>query len=322
MVDFVKPVASRRVSVTGYIFEIAAAVLWAISGTSAKFLFHRDVTPWQLVQLRITLAAVTLFLWLIFKNPKLLRIDKRDWMYFIILGAGATAGVQFTYLYAISKINGAAAILLEYLSPSLIVLYSLFIVREKPAKITIIALIGATAGCYLVVGAYNFDIFAMNLAGILGGLGAAVTFSWYSIQGEYGMRKYNPWTVLFYAFGIGAVAINIAVFSPDAFMRSYAPVEWVWIVYISVIGTILPFGFYYEGINRIRSSRASITATLEPIIAGVVSYIFLGEVMEIPQIAGGVLVIFSVVILQLRQQVDENAPFLIRKKSKWTPGNG
>jgi len=102
----------------------------------------------------------------------------------------------------------------------------------------------------------------------------------------------------------------------EAFARAYAPIVWVWILYIGVIGTILPFGFYYEGINLIRSTRASITATLEPITAGLIAYIFLNEIMEPLQLLGGVLVIAAVILLQLKQEHDDRAPAFIRAQTK------
>ena len=62
------------------------------------------------------------------------------------------------------------------------------------------------------------------------------------------------------------------------------------------MGTAIPFGLYFVGINYIRSTRASITATLEPISAGFIAYLFLGEILEPLQILGGVLVIAAIVL--------------------------
>jgi len=60
-----------------------------------------------------------------------------------------------------------------------------------------------------------------------------------------------------------------------SFMRDYSAPEWGFIFYIGFMGTLVPFGLYLEGINLIRSTHASITATLEPITAGIISYLFL-----------------------------------------------
>jgi drug/metabolite transporter (DMT)-like permease len=247
--------------------------------------------------------------------PSLLKISRSDIFYFVLFGTVGMAGVQFTYLFAISKIKVAAAILLQYLAPSFIALHSVVFMREKLSRVTLTALIGATFGCYLVVGAYNLEILSMNIVGIISGLLSAVTFAWYAIHGEYGMRRYNPWTVLFYALFVGAIVWNILHPPLEAFMHAYSRVQWIWILYIGVMGTLIPFGLFLEGINLIRSTRASITATLEPITAGIISYIFLNETLEITQITGGVIVIASIILLQLNQEQDDKAPSVIRAQS-------
>ena len=70
---------------------------------------------------------------------------------------------------------------------------------------------------------------------------------------------------------------------------------------------------FFAGINRIRSTRASITATLEPIFAGFLAFILLGERLMLLQVIGGSMVILAIVLLQLQHEHDELAPTLIRK---------
>lgn len=298
----------------GYLYVALAAVLWAISGSAAKFLFAGGVTPFELVQLRLTIAAGLLLPWLLVKQPGRLKIAPNDIVYFILLGGGAMAAVQFTYLYAISKIYVAAAILLQYLAPGLIAIYTAVISRDRLSSTTVMALAGAFAGCYLVVGAYSFDLLALNCAGVVSGILSAFSFAWYSLQGEYGMRRYSPLTVLFFALLFGAFSWNILYPPLSAFMRPYSLRQWGWIFYIGLLGTLLPFGYYFKGINLIRSTRASITATLEPISAGIFSYVFLGEIMTPVQLTGGLMVIAAVILLQIRHEIDEKTPDIIRSR--------
>lgn len=293
---------SAKVSRRGYLYVMLAAVFWAVSGSSAKFLFNQGVTAYELVQLRVTIASVLVFIWLVVFKRRLLRIQKKDMLYFLVLGGLCLASVQFTYLFTISKINVAAAILLQYLSPSLIALYSVVFARERLSVPVVAALIGATSGCYLVVGAYNLNMLSLNLAGIIGGLLSAATFAWYSIQSEYGMRRYAPWTVLFFSLFFAALSWNIITPPLSAFFKPYSHVEWGWIAYIAIFGTTIPFGLYLKGISLIRATRASITATLEPITAGILSYLFLGERMETLQLLGGPLIISSIILLQLKDK--------------------
>lgn len=306
----------------GYLYVATAALMWAASGSSAKYLFEHGITPFQLVQLRLTIGVVLLVLWLGVRRNALLRIAPRHIFYFAVLGTTGMAMVQFTYLITISKIKVAAAILLQYLAPVIITVYSAFIARETLTRATVIAVVSATLGCYLVVGGYNMDLLALNREGVLWGVSAAVAFAWYSIYGEKGMHRYHPWTVLFYAILFATFFWNMAHFfwkaapAPlEAFNKNYSLTEWGFIFYISIFGTIVPFGLYFDGINLIRSTRASITATLEPISAGIISYIFLNEVLEPLQILGAMLVIAAVILLQLRREYDHKTPALIRKRS-------
>lgn len=308
------PANANRDPRWGYVYIVLAAVLWGVSGSAAKFLFHSGIGPFELTQLRLTLAAVVLFAWLLLRNPSRLRIARRDIGYFALFGALGIAGCQSTYLLAISRIQVAAAILLQYLAPIFIALHAVVFARDRLSPVTLTAMIGALSGCYLVVGAYTIELLQMNRVGIAAGVLSAVTFAWYSIQGEYGMRRYDPWTVLFYALFFAMLTLNIVHPPLRAFLHDYTALQWGWILYIGIAGTLAPFGLYLYGVNFIRSTRASITATLEPIVAAVVSYAFLNEVLTPLQIFGGALVIGAVILLQLKQERDEKAPNVMRAR--------
>jgi len=319
--------ALPRIPRRGYLYVAAAALMWAVSGSSAKYLFAHGVTPFHLVQLRLTIGIALLFLWLLVHRPALLRIARRDILYFFLLGTTGMAMVQFTYLLTISKIKVAVAILLQYLAPVLIALYSLLFARDTLTRATMLAVACATIGCYLVVGAYNFDLLSMNREGVLCGLLCAFAFAWYSLYGEKGMHSYHPWTVLFYAILFAAIFWNSAHLfwkaAPrpfEAFSITYSASAWGLILYISILGTIVPFGLYFDAINLIRSTRASITATLEPISAGIISYFFLGEALEPLQILGVALVLGAVILLQLRHEYDYGTPALIRHRQHLSDG--
>jgi drug/metabolite transporter (DMT)-like permease len=283
----------------GYLYVSLAAVLFAISGTAAKFLFNDGITAFQLIQLRTTLAFSGLLIWLCLRYPALLKISLKSLPYFIGLGVFGIGSAQFFYLLAISKINVAAAILLHYTGPVFVAVYVVFVQRQKLRFNITLAIIGTLIGCFLVVGAYNLQLLALNRVGIIAGMLAAVAFAVYSILSEYGMRQYTPWTVLLYGMLFAALMWNILHPPLEAFLHRYSLVQWGWIVFIGVCGTIFPFGLYFEGVKRIQPTPASITATLEPISAGVIAALFLGEVMAPLQIIGGLLVIVSIIILQL-----------------------
>ena len=218
----------------GYLYVSLAAVLFAISGTSAKYLFNDGITAFQLIQMRTTLAFSGLLIWLCFKNRALLKISIRDLPYFIGLGVFGIGSAQFFYLVAISKINVAAAILLHYTGPVFVALYVVFVQRQKLRFNIALAIRGTLIGCFLVVGAYNLQIFALNRVGIIAGMLAAVSFAVYSILSEYGMRQYTPWTVLLYGMLFAALMWNILHPPLEAFLHRYSPIQWGWILFIGI----------------------------------------------------------------------------------------
>jgi len=300
----------------GYIYVMIAAVMWASSGTAGKALFESGITPFDLVQIRVTFSSIVLAVVFTIFSRSLMQIRIRDVAYFFLLGGVVMALVQFTYFYTISKIQVLAAILLQYLSPIFVALFSMLFWGEKPDVSKLSSLLLAVLGAYLVVGGYNLEILKMNRVGILVGLASALLYSAYALLGERAMHRYAPWTVVFYSFVFGAVSLNL-FHSPFQYLwADYSLNQWFWISYIVLMGTILPFGLYFVGINYVRSTRAMITATLEPIAAGIMAYVFLGETLEAFQLLGTALVITAIVLLQLNREHDERAPDSVRAGSE------
>ena len=200
---------SMNSSIRGYGSVLAAAVMWASSGTASKALFLSGITPFQLVQLRVTLAAAGLGLILAVFAPRHLKIRRADIISFWILGGVLLAAVQFTYLFTISKMPVATAILIQYTAPAMVALYSICFWGERPTMPKVVALVLSLLGCYLVVGGYTMSLLRMNLLGAATGIASAVFFAEYSLFGERRMHRYGPWTVSFYAFLFAAVTWNV-----------------------------------------------------------------------------------------------------------------
>ncbi len=310
-------IISARVStIKGYVYVIMAAVMWASSGTAGKALFQGGVSPFEVTQIRVTFGSALLALVLAVLARDAFRIRRRDVGYFFILGSVAMALVQGSYFYTISKIQVAAAILLQYLAPIFVAVFSMCFWKERLTFIKLIALFSALSGCYLVVGGYNLQLLQMNRLGIAGGLISAITFAGYTLLGERAMHRYQPWTILFYALAFAALTWHI-IYPPFHYLTvRFSVVQWMGLLYITVVGTVLPFGLFFMGVNYIRATRASITATLEPISAGFIAFFALGEKMAFLQMIGGTLVIAAVILLQFQQEQDEMAPAMIRTKRK------
>ena len=69
------------------------------------------------------------------------------------------------------------------------------------------------------------------------------------------------------------------------------------IAFVGLGGTLIAFLLFVWGVQRVRAERASIAATLEPVLAGLVAWLWLGESLSPSQIFGGALVLGAVIAL-------------------------
>jgi drug/metabolite transporter (DMT)-like permease len=303
----------------GYFCVMAAAIMWASSGTVGKALFMGGMSPIVLVQTRVTLASLILIMTLALWRPSLLKINARDLGYFLLFGGVFMALMQLSYFLAISHIQVAAAILVQYLAPVLVALYSMLFWHERVSFLKVLALVLSLVGCYLVVGGYNLSLLHMNRLGIAWALLSAVSFASSTLLGEKGMHRYNPWTVLFYGLLFSALTLNVVHSPLSALSQSYTKGQWTAVLYIVIVGTLLPFGLYLIGVNYIRSTRTIITATLEPIAAAFMAFFALHESLSPFQIAGGLSVIAAIVMLQWEIEHDPRSPEAIRTQKSNSP---
>jgi drug/metabolite transporter (DMT)-like permease len=305
----------RESEIRGYLYILIGTTLWGVSSVVAKSLFNIGLPPAELVLIRLTLSTLTLLIILLLFDRRRLIISLRDGPYFLVLGFVGVAGVQFTYYYTISKIYVGPAVLIQYLSPVWISFYAFLFQKEPLSKGKIVSLLLAIMGCYLTVGGYRTDLLRLNRIGIASGLVSSFFFAFYALYGEKGLKKYDPWTLILYGFGFGAVFYWILISPMKIITGGYSLKVWMAFLYIAIFSTLIPFGLYFKGIERIRATRASITATWEPVVAGFTAYFVLGEVLYPLQVFGGIGVIVAVILLQIgREKAAPFTPLEIRKK--------
>ncbi|MDF1551406.1 MAG: DMT family transporter [Deferrisomatales bacterium] len=312
----------RDPSLRGYAAVLAAAILWGGSGVAGKLLFGTGITPIQLVQLRLLIAVAALAGFFILRAPYRFCLQRwRDVAPLAVLGL-VLAVTQVSYFVAINHIHVAAAILLQYMAPVLIAGFAFVAWGERVTWPKVAALLFALGGCYLVVGGNDLDLLRQNGAGIVAGFVSAIGFAAYSLLSERGMHRHDPWTVLFYALAAAAVALHLGYppFLPS--LRSLTLFQACLLLYVGVFGTAVPFGLYLVGVNHLRSTRASITGTVEPITAGVLAFLLLGEGFAGLQLVGACAVLLGVALLQLSREHDPRSPAHVRGAFAETPPAG
>lgn len=282
----------------GYPRIIAAAVLWGSIGVAGRVAFRAGVTPLEAAFLRALIAFLAVGSVVLATDPSLLRIRRRDLGLFAAFGAVSIAAFFFVYLYAISRTTVATAAILLYTAPVFVIILSALLFREPFTRAKGIAVLLAFAGCVLVVRGYDPAALRVNLPGVLAGLASGLTYAMYSIFGKTALRRYSPITTLTYALGFGTVILGAAALPLGAVRLAHPSAAWASIVYLALITTLLAQWLYLAGLRHVEAGRASLVATLEPVIAAILGFALLGEGLERWQILGGALVLSAVLTVR------------------------
>lgn len=277
-----------------------ATVFWGTTATLARSVFRDSgVPPLAVVELRLVIAASLLLAWLASRHRAALRVSRADFGYLLVLGLFGVAAVQGTYYYSIARLGVGPAILLQYVAPSLIVLWDLARGR-RPAHALLVAVLLALAGTALIVqGMDRVRIGATPLDWAVG-FSSAIIFAFYVVYSKRGLARYAPETVLFYTFALAAV-FWACVTPPLTILRAGYPAGlWFKFLLLGVFSTLVPFRCFYAGLRRLPPTEAGVLSTSEPVVAIVASAAFLGEMLRPLQLVGAALVIGAAVLASRR----------------------
>lgn len=284
----------------GYGLVLLAAALWATLGLFYKGLAASGLPLLTIVFFRAGVAALILFLILLWRDRDSLRLSGRDVLFFLAFGLVGVAAFYGVYIHAIDRAGMGVAAVLMYTAPIWVSLYSLLFLGERWTLRRGAALLLAVAGCALVGRAYDPTGIRLNGPGILAGLGAGLTYGAYTLFSKVAQRRHTAWATLAWALGIGALFL-LPLQSPSVLAGVLAhPSTLFWLMMLGVVPTLGGGLAFNLGLRRVPASNASIIATLEPVIAAVLGWAVWGERMEGPQMVGAALVLAAVVLLQPR----------------------
>lgn len=274
-----------------------AAALWAAAASVARSLFDDGVDPLELVQARAYLTFMGLVV-----IPAAWRRPKAGGSTLGVIALGVSiALVNVCYYVAIDHLDVAVAIVLQYTAPVVVVGWAAIVSRKAPSGPVVLTLAGAIVGVVLVSGILE-GVEKLSGLGIAMGLSAAFMFATYTILSEHVGRAYGVMGALLRGFTVTTAAWLIYQIPrgwPSALVEDgHLPN----VLFVGIGGTLAPFLLYLWGVQRVRAERAAIAATLEPVLAGVFAWIWLGQDLSFVQIAGGAIVIASVAWLQLRER--------------------
>ena len=278
---------------------VAAAVFWGCMGLfvrrlSAAGLDNLDIA---LVRTGVGLLGVGVYL-LLFHRDKL-RVRPKDlWCFF---GTGIVSLLFFTwcYFHAIQATSLAVAGILLYTAPIIVMLLSVILFREKLTVLKIAALGLAFAGCVLVSGTGSGE--PLTPQALLYGLGAGLGYALYSIFSRYAVnRGYEAWTITFYTF-VFCVIGCLPLADLGAIVRCVAadPRMLLWYLAMGLLTAMASYLLYTWALEHLESSRASIIASVEPVVAAVAGVVVYHERLGWTSLLGIALVLSAVVLLSL-----------------------
>lgn len=275
-----------------------AAALWGSMGVVSRFAFETGLTPLAVAFYRAALAFVTVAAVTLALMPDRLRIRRADVALFALFGLISIAVFFFVYLFAISLTTVATAAILLYTAPAWVLVLSRLAFAEPLTAPKLWALALAFAGSLLVVRAYDFSALRVTLPGVLAGLAAGLTYALYSVFGKTALRRHPETVTLTYALGFGTLFLGVAAAATGQLSVGVLRTAWPLVIYLGLVTTLLAQFMYLTGLRAVEAGRASLIATLEPVVAAVLGYLVLRERLDLWQGIGGLAVLSGVLLVR------------------------
>ena len=278
---------------------LGAGALWGLTGVFRRSLGQLGCDSAGVIVIRCGIAAILFGVTLLLRAPGQLRVRLRHlWCFF---GCGVCSLLLFTFCYfqAMSLMSLSAAAILLYTAPAFVMTMSAMLFHERMTGRKLCALALAFAGCCLVSGVGGGG--RLPLAGVLYGLGSGFGYALYSIFGKLAMQRgYGSLTINFYAclFAAAGAALVWGVQTPVRVIVSSWPGA-LWAVGTGLVTCYLPYLLYTWGRERLEPGRASIMASVEPVVATAAGIAVFHEALTVPAALGALAVLAAIAVLNL-----------------------
>lgn len=294
--------------VYAYLLILVGASLWGFIGIFVQNLSEWGFTPLQIVAIRVISATVMLLCYTVWKDPGLLKIKLRDSTYFVGTGIISIVFFNWCYFTAIEETSLTVAAILLYTGPGFVILLSRCFLGESLTISKLLSLVLTIVGCGLVVGILPKGSEAISTYGILVGLGSGLGYALYSIFGKFALKKYQSLTITTYTFVFASAAMLPASNLWQSLHLLMHSEVLVFGLGLGLFPTVLAYLLYTYGLSLIESSKASITAAVEPVVAALVGIFWFGEVLHGWQVAGMVSILISILLIQSKSGSTQREP--------------
>jgi len=282
----------------GTIYVLSAGTFWGSMGVFVRHFNAAGLGTMEIAWFRNLFGLLAVGGYLAIFRRELLRLRLKDLWCFAGAGLGSLFLLNVTYYTAMQYASLAVAGVLLYTAPIFVMLFSALFFKEAVTKRKLFALALAFVGCALVSGIGSDS--QISALGLFWGLGAGISYALYSIFSRFCLQRgYNTWTITFWAF--------VFCFAASCFFCDWQiiglvwtqPVELGWAAAMGIITNFLPYVFYGLGLSTMENGRASILASVEPVVAALFSVLLFREPMGLTSAVGMLLVLGALLVLSI-----------------------
>lgn len=288
----------------GYIYVLLASFFFALIAVIGKTVINSGISVYNLLIMQNTASVLFMLAYFIVVDIRKLFLDRQKLKTILIQGIFGSATTTILFYMALERMNAGIASMLLFTHP---VLVSVYFIATRSKKITItnnLALLTAILGSVMVINVFNIDLVKTPVVGIIIGVAASAAYAFYNIYADVRLKDFEPLIITFYT---NFTVLIIALLLHPGFFRFEFALTAKLLLYVcelAIISGILPIVFLYKGINVVGADKASIAATSELPITVLLSYIVLGEKMELVQLLGIAMIMGAIIILQYEEKLD------------------
>lgn len=276
---------------------MAAAVLFGLNGSISRLLFNDGITPLTLIEFRMLIGGGCLMLVLFIGQRKRLKVQRRYWGWVVTFGI-SLAFATFTYFLSISRLPIAVALIIIFTAAAWMALGEAIWHKRIPSKHVVVALLLTFGGVILLTDVWRENLNKLDLLGLFFALLGLITYIAYLVLGRR-VGQYLP-SITSTGYGALVACLFWFIFQPPWAIptNTWTPYHLFLIVLVGILGMAIPFSLILSSLRRIDATRVGIVSILELPAAGIIAYFWLGQHLDAWQIAGCVLVLVGVTILQ------------------------
>lgn len=272
--------------------KMSLASAMVVFGTIGLFVRNIDMPSSIIAFIRGSVGALFLILFCLVTRKKFSFSAIRDKLLLLCFSGGAI-GVNWILLFeAYRYTTVATATLCYYMAPIFVIVMSSFIYKEKLTAKKICCTLAALVGMILVSGVTETGIGNIGeLKGVILGVLAAVFYSSVVLMNKSlgSVPAYDKTIVQL--LGAAIVIVPYCLATVDIGSLSFDRNSIIMLSIVSVVHTGIAYTTYFGSMKNLQSQTIAIMSYIDPIVAVVLSAVFLKEQMTVFGIIGAVMIL-------------------------------